>query len=245
MMTVQPELGLMLLVIGLYVYESSTLVFCNQALMGAGWKTGWDVRFGNSSLSFMGKEICIPPLLRPWSPQFIGTWQFEAEVKSRKAVLTEWSPDLQKYKALTPFVIWMIVAAFVVLPLGLFSSLGEPWILLACAMLYLGVIGLLIYLWIKRQTFKLTTKVFAGIAIEYLICAPFALNIIRRLSMLEVISEDIESIARRMQTPKQWALTSIQMLSRLDDQIAFETKNSARSTRLTNHRKSLTKENPS
>ncbi len=245
MMSVQPELGLMLLVIGLYVYESSSLVFCNQALMGSGWQTGWDIRFGNASLSFMGKEICIAPLLRPFSPQFIGTWRFEAEDKSQNVAQTQWNPDLQKYKALTPFVIWMIAAAFVVLPLGLFSSLGELWILLACAMLYLGVIGLLIYLWLKRQTFKLTTKEFAGIAIEYLICTPFALNVIRRLSMLEVVSEDIECIARRMQTPEQWAHTRIQMLRRLDDQIAYETEDSARSARLTNHRKSLTEVNPS
>ena len=239
MISLESELGLMLLVVGLYVYESSTLMFCNQVLMGYNWKVGWDVRFGNPNLSLMGKEICIAPLLRPISPLFLGTWQLEAVQPQQNVVKTNWNPVLQKYKTLKPFVLLMLFAAFVVLPLGLFSRLGELWILVACVMLYLGVISMLIWLWFKRQTFKLTTKEFAAIAFEYLICAPFALNVIRRLSMREVFNEDIESIARRMQTQEQWAITKIQMLKRLDDQIVYETEGSARSLLLIEHRQLL------
>jgi hypothetical protein len=65
------------------------------------------------------------------------------------------------------------------------------------------------------------------------------LNVIRRLSLKIQIKDDLEPIAQSLQSPKAWLLTRNLMVERLDDQIAYETPDTARYASLLSHRHKL------
>jgi hypothetical protein len=245
------EVGLMLLVLGLYLYESSVLLFCNQAVLSPVRANDWRVQFGLKHLNIRGKELCFAQLLMPWRPLFLLTWRFESReppatsAESNAAPpeeLTEvlWHPPSRaSYQVLMPIVWWMSMATFIVLPLGLFTSLGDAGVLWAGGMVYLGVVTLLLVLWRYRSHFQLSTKELLSTAFEYTICPPFALNVIRRLSLKIEIRDDLETVAQRLQSPHGWQLTRPQLLERLDDQIAYESQDTPRYASLVSHRQTL------
>lgn len=241
----------MLLVLGLYLYESSVLLFCNQAILSPLCASGWRVQFGLKHLNIRGKELCFVQLLMPWRPLFVLTWRFEGRAPSQQESKSEiephevatraaWQPPAAaSYQILIPFVWWLSSATFIVLPLGLFTSLGDDAVLGACGMLYLGILTLLLVLWRYRSHFQLSKKELFSLGFEYVICPPFALNVIRRLSLKIKIEDDLEPIAHSLQSPHSWRLTRTLMLERLDDQIAYEAKDTARYASLLSHRQKL------
>ena len=251
MIAVPAEVGLMLLVLGLYLYESSVLVFCNQALLSPLRAKGWRVQFGLKHLNIRGKELCFAQILMPWRPLFLLTWRFEdrepprleaeSDAEPSKPVTrAAWQPPAaSSYQILVPLVWWLCSAAFIVLPLGLFTSLGDGAVLCAGGMLYVGILILLLVLWRYRSHFQLSTKELLSTAFEYLICPPFALNVIRRLSLKTKIEDDLEPIAHSLQSQQAWLLTRELMLERLDDQIAYEAQDTTRYASLLLHRQKL------
>jgi hypothetical protein len=241
----------MLLVLGLYLYESSVLLFCNQAVLSPVRAKGWRVQFGLKHLNIRGKELCFVQLLMPWRPLFVLTWRFETSARPEPGVHedteppepvppTVWHPPaIATYQILIPLIWWLSSATFIVLPLGLFTSLGDAAVLGACGMLYLGILVLLIVLWRYRSHFQLSKKELLSLGFEYVICPPFALNVIRRLSLKIKIEDDLEPIAHSLQSPQAWLLTRDLMLERLDDQIAYEAQDTARYASLLLHRQKL------
>jgi hypothetical protein len=251
MIALSAEVGLMLLVLSLYVYESSVLLFCNQAVLSPVRAKGWQVQFGLKHLSIRGKELCFAQILMPWRPLFVLTWRFENSEPSQQESKSEieppeattratWQPPTAtSYQILIPLVWWLSGATFIVLPLGLFTSLGDTAVLSAGGMLYLGILILLLVLWRYRSHFQLSKKEVLSLGFEYVICPPFALNIIRRLSLKIKIEDDLEPIAHSLQSPQAWLLTCDLMLERLDDQIAYETQDTTRYASLLLHRQKL------
>lgn len=251
MISLSAEVGLMLVVLGLYLYESSVLLFCNQAVLSPVRAKGWRVQFGLKQLNIRGKELCFAQLLMPSRPLFVLTWRFEdsapvmlsteASTKPPEAVAPmPWRPPaVASHQILMPIVWWLSIATFIVLPLGLFTSLGDAAVLFAGGMIYVGILVLLIVLWRYRSHFQLSNKELLSTAFEYLICPPFALNIIRRLSLKIQIEDDLEPIAHSLQSPQAWLVTRNLMLERLDDQIAYEAQDTARYASLLSHRQKL------
>ena len=251
MIGLSAEVGLMLLVVGLYLYESSVLLFCNQAVLSPGWAKAWHVQFGLKHLGIRGKELCFAQLLSPWRPLFVLTWRFEdrAPVRPSAEAGTEppkevatvaWRPPaVASQQILMPIVWWLSIATFIVLPLGLFTSLGDAAVLGAGGMLYLGILILLVVLWRYRSHFQLSKTELFSTTFEYLLCPPFALNVVRRLSLKTKIEDDLESIAHSLQNPQAWQHTRNLMLERLDDQIAYEAQDTARYASLLSHRQKL------
>ena len=251
MFALSAELGLMLLVAGLYLYESSVLLYCNQAVLSPIRANDWRVQFGLKHLNIRGKELCFAQLLMPWRPLFVLTWRFEGRASSKQetgpetglpetAARAPWQPPpAASYQILIPIVWWLSIATFIVLPLGLFTSLGDMAVLYAAGMLYIGILVLLLALWRYRNHFQLSKKDLFSLGFEFVICPPFALNVIRRLSLKIKIEDDLEPIAHGLQSPQAWQLTRDLMLERLDDQIDYEPQDSARYASLVSHRQQL------
>ena len=130
---------------------------------------------------------------------------------------------------------------FVLLPVGFFTSLGTRVLIAAAALLYLSIVFALAYLWVYREGMDLTRKQIGKLAFEYLVCPPFALNLIRAVSLARPAREDLISAARRLETVDAWNATRNQLLLRLDEEIDMEDEGSERMAGLREHRAKLAK----
>jgi hypothetical protein len=232
------EVLLMLLVAGLYLYDSGLLLFCNEGIL-VPVRKGWRIRFGLREPRIAGKELFLPA---PWllhRPMYRLSWQFEG------ANVREGVPEPDAMHDAPPILVllvWSIaMVLFLLLPLGFFTSLGSRILIAAAGLLYLSIILALVYLWACREAMKLTRKQIGKLAFEYLICPPFALNLIRAVSLSQPPGEDLISAARRLQSAEAWKLTRGQLLHRLDEEIEMEIEGTHRMAGLKSQRAGLAK----
>ncbi len=234
-MLLESEALLMAAVIGLYLYDSSLLLYVNEGILIPIGKQDWLVGFGSDKARIRGKEVFIPNPLLPHRPLFRLSWQFEGSPTLSEG---DWTLRRYAFRLLVPMVWGMAVALFVFLPLGLFTRLGERMILSGILLLYLNIIFALLWLWFNRATFDLSGRRFVGLAFESLACSPFAVNLIRKISLGMPVSEDLVSAASRLQHSDDWHTTRMEMMVRLDEEIEGE-EDSQRALILKEHRRKL------
>jgi len=235
-MLLEYEALLMGSVVSLYLYDSTFLLYANEGVLIPGRKQRWHVGFGSDRARILGRELFIPNPFLPHRPMFRLSWQFEG----RDSVLGGgWTTRRDAFGPLVPLVWVMAVALFVLLPAGLFTRLGERMILSAILLLYLGIVLALIWLWVNRARLELSSRRLAGLSFESLACSPFALNLIRKISMGIPVREDLVSAARRLQGPDDWRSTRMEMIARLNEELEGEEDDSERALALMEHRRNL------
>ncbi|MBK8524101.1 MAG: hypothetical protein IPL58_08190 [Betaproteobacteria bacterium] len=229
------EALLVLAILGLYLYDATTLLCCNEAVFSPAGRRGWDVGFGSRHMGIRGKELFIPNPLLLHRPTFRLVWSLEDAGEARAA-------DLQPASLLplAPALWGMAVGMLVLLPLGFFTALGERALLSGLLLIYVNLVLALTWTWLNRSPLQLSPWRFAALAFESLVCPPFALNLVRHLSLQMQPKEDAIHAARRLQGPEDWSLTRDRFRQRLDDEIDLEEVNSARWTRLIARRNRLT-----
>ena len=233
------EALLMALVVGVYLYDSALRMYSNEAVMIPVGQDRWLAGFGSNKTTFKGKEFYLPNLLVPTRPLFKLAWDFEIAIPSQDF---RWSIARKEFGHFVPLVWGLAASTFLLLPVALFGRLGDLIILLAFSLIYLHVLLIILLLWIERAKFDVTARGFAVIAVDLLICPPFALNIVKRLSLIVSVQEDFINAARRLQSPVDWETTKTQVLARLDDEIGWEEDGCPRMKVLLERRSGLTNE---
>ena len=239
-MLLESEALLMAAAIGLYLYDSSLLLYVNEGILIPRGKQAWVVAFGSDRARIMGKEVFVPNPLLPHRPLFRLSWKFEGIPTLSEG---DWTLRRHTFGPLVPMVWGMAIALFAFLPLGLFTRLGERMILVAILLLYLNIVFALLWLWLNRARFDLPGRRFAGLAFELLACSPFAVNLIRKISVGMSVDEDLVSAACRLQNSDDWHTTRMEMMARLDEEIEGEEDDSKRALILKEHRRKLSERN--
>ncbi|MBI3529016.1 MAG: hypothetical protein HY067_13735 [Betaproteobacteria bacterium] len=235
-MPLQEEVLLMVLAVGLYLYDSMMLLYCNEGVLVPAGK-GWKVRFGFREPRIRGKELFIPVPWFPHRPMFRLSWRFEG-IPPQPGV-ENWQARRKVPLPMVALVWSTAVALFVMLPLGFFTRLGHGMLLAAVVLLYLSIVSLLAYLWFHRNKMNLSIKQVGKFAFEYLTCPPFALNVVRTLSSIPKVGEDLVTAARRLQDLDGQAKTRQQLILRLDEEIELEEEGTERMAKLQAHRLQL------
>lgn len=236
-MILHDELLLMAVVTGLYLYDSALLLYANEGILTLARNGKWSVAFGSRRYQILGKEVFVPNPFLPHRPLFRLAWSFEGKASKGDE---RWLDRVSAITPLMPLVLCMTVALFVLLPLGFFARLGDSTLLAAIALLYSSIITALVWIWVKRSVFRLSGKRFASLAFEVLVCSPFALNLVRKLSLDTPVGEDFVQAAGRLLDPQKWDATRDVLASRLDDAIESEDEKSDRVRAMVEHRGKLT-----
>jgi hypothetical protein len=239
-MTLSAELLLMLAIAGLYLYDSSVLLYCNEAVLIPAGKGDWRVGFGSDRFGVAGKELYVPNPFLVHRPLFRLSWKFE---NGGEAVAPRTLPR-GAFSRLAPLAWIMALALFVFFPLGFFTRLGDSALLPALILLFSSILTALAWLWAHRAEFDLSARRFAGLAFESVVCPPFALNLIRHVALSVPVHEDLVSAARRLQSAPAWEQTRRRLILRLDSEIELEDPGSARYALLEKRRQSLLDEAP-
>lgn len=233
-MALSAEVLLMLVIVGLYLYDSALLLHCNEGILYPEGKDDWVANFGSSNVSVLGKELYVPNPLLLHRPLFRLSWKLEGNNLTEIVELPR-----HDFSVLAPMVWSIAIALSVLLPLGFFTSLGDRALLPALLLIFGNIVFSLVWVWLNRVKFNLSNKKFASLAFESLICPPFAVNIVRHLSLNIPVSEDLVSAAHRLQKPDSWDQTRLALLARLDSEIDGEEPESERFKLLLEHRQSL------
>ncbi len=194
---VSDEIALMLVLVGLYLYDSLLLLETNQAVVIRCWRN-WGFGFGAQRWRLAGKEPYLPNPLTPWRRLYVLRWdmvvtQREAEAKAVEDPL----PTRHQLDALTLPMTGIAAALFLLLPLGFFSSAGLLALVAAVIIFYVST---LLALWLAYRMraageLQVSSKSFGALAFQSLICPPFALNLVRKLSMKTADSPDFLATA--------------------------------------------------
>ena len=225
----------MALAVGLYLYDSALLLYSNEAVMAARRHGGWLVGFGSRQTTLRGKELYLPNPLVPTRPLFRMAWSFENAAQGALGGLVE---ESARFKRFVPTVWSLFVVSFVLLPVALFGRLGDWAIVAVFGLIYVNLLAIALVLWLTRSQLQLSGPKVAAMALDLLLCPPFAINIIRRLS-LRLPASDLVVAARCLQSSEGWEVTRAELTARLDEEIAGEEEGSPRMAALAARRDGL------
>lgn len=229
------ELALMAAAAGLYLCDSALLLYRDEGLLARAGRGRWQVLFASDRFHLMGRGVFLPNPLLPHRPLFRLDWRFPSPASR---VDDQWSARAALYRPLAPAVWGMAAGLFVLLPLGLFR-LGEPALLAALLVLYASIAAALVWTLIHRARLGVSARRCATLALESLLCPPFALNLVRKLSAAMSIRADLVQVARALQAPRDWEAARLEFVARLDEEIDAEEEGSARLALLVRSRREL------
>ncbi|MDR2220473.1 MAG: hypothetical protein LBE24_07845 [Methylobacillus sp.] len=224
-----PEVVLVIGMVALYLYDSTMLLASNEAVL-AGGKKRWGALFGADNVPMRNKEPLIPNPFLPHQPLYRFAWKMEGQSDPTPS----WSPPVNSYARLIPSVWLMFLALFALIPLGLFA-LG-PWVWIAgMALFYVNAILALTLVWFKRADYAVSNWRFAALAFECLACPPFALNLVRHLSLQFKPTEDFIAVMNQYLSEAEREAALAKIARRLRHAIDWETEASPRAAALTAH----------
>ncbi len=224
------EALLQLMVLAFYLQDSLLALAPNEAALVRGGRGRWHAAFGLRGWKLAGREWLLPNPFTPHRPLFRLAWRMEASPPpAPRAAELKVPPDIDR---LRPFVFVAALALFVLLPLGLFSRAGPLLAIAAVALLYLNnLVALgLAYRW--RDRLGVDRRRLVPMALECLACAPYGLNLVRRLCALANPQEDFTRAARRLLSAEELRAAHRHCLDRIDEQIDLEPEHSPRSAQL-------------
>jgi hypothetical protein len=237
----EAEVLLMALAIGLYLYDSTVLLYFDEGIVLRAGR-GWLVRFGSSNVRLMGKDLFLPNPLLPHRPLYRLSWRIPALPSGADG---DWAARRALFRGLAPMIWGVALAFFVLLPAGLFSRLGVPLLLAALALLYLSILAASCWLAFHRASLRLPAKTLVLLAFECVVCPPFALNLVRKVSLAMPVAEDLAVAARTLQAPADWDATRLELIKRLEEEIDGEEEHSERAALLARSKRRLMEEGTS
>lgn len=233
-----PEVLLVGGLVGLYLYDSALLLASNEVLLSPDRKGRWHALFGSNNFQLRGKEPFVPNPLLPHRPIYRFSWDSEGIiVRSR-----EWTAPVNRYSFLAPSIWFMFLAIFVLIPLGLLTRLGSIAIASGIILFYVNALIALSSVWFKRSDHGLSKRRFVSLAFECLTCPPFAINLVRHLSLGIQPKEDFLSVVDQCLIGSARDAALSEVIIRIKNEIDWEDESSLRAQTLNSHLQYLSHE---
>lgn len=214
--------------LGFYFVDSAILLYSNE-LVYIYKNKEWD--FSESYVNFSRRNLYIP---KPWQagcPLFRIHWSVtstsadEEDAESLQCFLSQLN-DLRRYIAALIYL-QLIGLPFALLTLG--TGIG---FLLIVVSVYITIIATLVKVYRHRVELGVTKITVAKIAFESLACAPYAINIVRKLSLGRKISGDPIKFAGQEFDKLTFKKLSYIVCAKIDELLYFEDDSSSRYSEL-------------
>jgi len=183
---------LVVAVAGLYLYDSAMLLFHNEVVLEARGQRY--VISAGSAMEFGGRHPWLPNPCFPHRALARLSWPLAGSPDWRPA---RWRRARLALSVIAPWTWWLLGLFFVGLPLVL--RFGSDVVLLGWLVLtYLSIAAMLAQVWRRRKVLGLAPRAVLALAIDALLCAPFALNMVRKISLRQSASASLRGFTSSM-----------------------------------------------
>lgn len=232
---ISSELLLTLLIVGLYIHDSTLLLRSNEALLELRFRSRWVPSFPARRFTLLGKHVHVNGLLPPNTLLFRTSWAMDGDAPAAPG-WEDIARVLRRYQWPSALLFVLVV---VLLPAALLTGAGDATALVLIGLIYATVAGTAAALWIQRGALRLSASSCLRLCAEMLLCPPVAANVARRLSLTVVVDEDFVSACRRLLGPPDWMLAAAEITARIEDEIEVEGEGSVRHARLIERKATL------
>jgi hypothetical protein len=180
------ELWLPLGAAAFYLYDSALLLWQNELVYTRRGK-GWLVD-GGTEFRLGGRRVFLPQPLLPHRAHFLVCWS----AADRRPVTDEGREPVALLRALRPIGAINVaqLALLCLLPVLMWITGPGLLVLLLFALFYLLAITALAVAFIGRSALGLSTRAFWLQALDVLACAPFSINLTRRLALAHGLHDE-------------------------------------------------------
>ncbi len=235
-MTLDAEALLLPALIAFYAKDCLLLLHANEGVLESRSAHGWRVSFGSQSYTLSGRQPYLLRLFTPHRPAYRMSWAMAEDADSGLA----WRDDVPG--ALLRVVPWTFaigLALFGLVPLALHSHVSMALLLASVGLVYALIVAALVGVWRRREPLGLSSRSWATLAAEVLLCPPYAVNLLRRLSIHASPSADLLATARARLDPRARAEVLRECAMRIQLQLEVEDEDTPRSAALEKARRSL------
>ncbi|MFO1505192.1 MAG: hypothetical protein U1F39_15500 [Steroidobacteraceae bacterium] len=185
------ELWLPLGAIAFHLYDATQGLWQNEVLFErAGGQ--WHLR-AESPLRRWGRRLVLPNPFMPQRPLFRVAWSLD---DTRVAGDADPAPLLAALRPLGVMCQVLLLMLLALWPLCWMLGAGIS-VLALFAAYYLLVIAALALVFVRRRRLALTSRAFWSLAFDVVACAPFAVNLVRRISLRHGIAGNPVEFAAR------------------------------------------------
>ena len=227
-MNITVEIQLLLLAVGLYVYDSMLLLYPNEAILASAYNNKWQIKFGYKNTNINGKELFVPNLLFPQRPIFKLFWNYEGKSVDQKIQL-DWKIHKEQFNILSFPILMIAIAQLLIFPYVIFFFLTDISIIIILIFLYASIIISLLLVYKKINIFKISKRKFYFICFECLICPPVAINLARKISLaIPESNEDLLNLSKRILEDHEWNITKKHFITKIEDELQITDENTER-----------------
>ena len=215
-----PEYLLILVIIVFYLLDSVILLYGNEILLTES-NGKWNLLFPNKNFFILNKLLYVPNPLIPCNPLFRIYWSnVNVEIQTlNEESLNDYIRVLAPLKLMTVVLYSCLIFG---LPIALtgFGTGMEFFILLL--VIYINIFTIIVYLGFNRDKFDISLKKYIFIIFESFVCAPYAINLVRKLSLSHFPSGSVFISLKNILDPEAFKLLNNSLLAYIDDKIILE-----------------------
>jgi hypothetical protein len=191
-MILNAEVWLGLGILGFYVFDCLSLADPYRQYFTYSF-AHWSFRMPNQSLRVRRRSIDVFNPFMPWQLQL----PYSILTKPSKIKQTCDGRFNKAIRALVPIQIVLSICLLLILPATLFVfGIGQLFLLMF-ALVYVCIGFALLTLYKKRSALHLSASQCLSLAVECLLCAPFAVNLIRKIGLLQTDVPDAVRFAKQ------------------------------------------------
>ncbi len=200
-----------------YLLDSALLLYGNE-LVFVRSRAGWRNLAPSEALLF-GRHVLLPNPLTPFAPLMRVCWS-ESASRGAPPVRAAAPGLLLALRPLQIGVMLLLLLIAVALPAMLFFY-GQGLLLLALLVsVYALNIAITFWIWRRRAVLGLATRSCTILTVDLLACPPFAINLVRKITMLQPLAGDPLLFARAQFTATGFSALCALLARRIRQELA-------------------------
>jgi hypothetical protein len=230
------EVMLILGVIGFYLYDSAVLTFSNELIFIESYGK-WYATFPSNRWQIMRKLLYFPNPLTPDNLIFRATWTTTDNDTNSDVDISKFIAPMSYLRILIMVLMVLLVIA---LPTVMFQFGTGALFLKTLFLIYFTILNMLAYVYFKKVNLGLDNKSFASLAFDSLACPPFAINLLRKISLRHTLCNNPLEFAKKELKPESFKRFIEELNQKVSEELDSENdENNSRSLELINYREKL------
>lgn len=187
-----------------YLYDAALLLKPEEGLLRPK-RRGWTGMLANQGFELRQNWLLWPPILLPHQPLYKLHWDTtRIELSENAPLSTPLDTHAASFKVFALPLYLLAALLFIALPLSLLVLHSELAQLASLGLIYLCTAGLGL-LTLRHGRLGHSPRALArSTAMQILLCPPFALNVVRKLSLAHAAQGDLLQNALALMSPPQW-----------------------------------------